>query len=190
MQNPLEWLRNQFGHSSSGYIPVNPAQPEEELGRPDMTPQSYGASKRMGDPYAEGGRPGMDLGMLDVSMYNPRKDQTDEEPWVGAGGDMFPGSQAGINYMAVPRVGKNNSAPMYPYGSKVDVGGRLFTVRDLMGQYAGDDPKTRIPQWNTNRMDMFHPDETLDGLDFALQFGRKQLPGRYFPIGTDPNPLD
>jgi len=162
-------MKNLFGTKKVTYY----GQPDEP--RPDLTPRVYEEPKR----------PGIDMGNLDVSMYNPRADQTDSEPWVGAGGDLWDGSQKGLRYVAVPRMGEYDPTPMYPMGSMMEIGGKLYGVRDLMGAYA--DGK---PQWNTNRVDLFHPDESDAGYRHAIQFGRQSLPVRYFQPGEDPYPLN
>jgi hypothetical protein len=158
-----------------------PSETMHFVNRPDLSQESFQEPIR---PPIE--QPGMDLGQMDISMYNPDPNQTDADPWIAPRNfDLRPGSDKGVGYVAVPRRGENDPTPMYPYGSTIEIDGKQYQVRDLMGAYADGQP-----QWNTNRVDIFNPDETPEGVQRSRQFGRKKLPVRFYDQGIDPNPLN
>jgi|GEM_PF-5630990 len=112
------------------------------------------------------------LGDYEVSMYNPRVDQTDADPWIAPRNfNLKTGTEAGGHYLAVARKGQYDPTPMIPYGTKVRLGGVEYEVRDLMGAFANDKP-----QWGMKRVDIFHPDESEAGAVYARKFGRQRIP--------------
>lgn len=120
----------------------------------------------------ENARLARQMGEYDISMYNPRRDQTDADPWIAPRNfNLKEGTARGGKYVAAARKAENDPTPMLPYGTKVNIRGTNYEVRDLMGATA--DGK---PQWGIKRLDIFHPDESEAGKRHALKFGRQRIP--------------